>query len=152
VVYKDQQRNKKCNDHGNTCVISCVSFNLHIFDNRYVTCRISTCLTTCHTSKVVPQRRYNQGYLGYTLEECMSQHFLQYKLWGVITRNLFRPEPSFRPKTISYRLHRDSGFGAILRILIHRRSDGSAPPSYASRQYEMNILFIALALFGGKSG
>ena len=101
MVYKDQQRNKKCNDHGNTCVISCVSFNLHIFDNRYVTCRISTCLTICHTSKVVPLRRYSQGYLGYTLEECMPQHFLQYKFWGVITRNLFRLEPSFRPKTIS---------------------------------------------------
>jgi hypothetical protein len=84
-----------CNDHGNTCVISCVSFNLHIFDNHLVTCRISTCLTNCHTCTVVPQRRYNQGYLGDTLEECMSQHFLHYKFWEVITRN------SFRPKTIS---------------------------------------------------
>jgi uncharacterized membrane protein len=54
-----------------------------------------------HTSKVVPLRRYNHGYFGYTLEECMSQRFLQYKFWGVITRNLFRPEPFFWPETIS---------------------------------------------------
>ena len=40
----------------------------------------------------VPQRRYNQGYLGYTLKECKSQQILHYKFWGVITRNSFRPE------------------------------------------------------------
>jgi len=44
------------------------------------------------TSKVVPQQRYNQGY---TLEGWMSQHFLHYKFWGVITQK------SFQPKTIS---------------------------------------------------
>ena len=42
-----------------------ISSNLHIFDNRLVTYRVSTGLTICHTSKVVPQRRYNKGYFGY---------------------------------------------------------------------------------------
>jgi len=56
-----------------------ISFNLHIFDNHLVTCRMSTCVTICHTSKVVPQRRYNKCYFGYSLKECKSQHFLHYK-------------------------------------------------------------------------
>jgi hypothetical protein len=76
-----------------------ISFNLHIFDNHLVTCRFSACLAICHTSKVVPQRRYNKGYFGYTLKECKSQHFLHYKFWGEITLKSYRPEPFFPPKT-----------------------------------------------------
>ena len=34
-----------------------ISSNLHIFVNRLVTYRVSSCLTICRTSKVVPQRR-----------------------------------------------------------------------------------------------
>jgi len=34
-----------------------ISSNLHIFDNLLVTHRVSTSLTICHTSKVVPERR-----------------------------------------------------------------------------------------------
>jgi len=36
---------------------------LHIFVNRLVTYRVSTCLTICHTSKVVPQQRYDNVIL-----------------------------------------------------------------------------------------
>jgi len=45
-----------------------ISSNIHIFDNHLVTYRVSTCLTICHTSKVVPQRRYNKDYFNYTLK------------------------------------------------------------------------------------
>jgi len=34
-----------------------ITSNLHIFVNRLVTYRVSTCLTICHTSKAVPQWR-----------------------------------------------------------------------------------------------
>jgi len=42
--------------------------NLHTFVNCLVTYRVSTCLTICHTSKVVSQRRYNKCYFGYALK------------------------------------------------------------------------------------
>jgi hypothetical protein len=42
--------------------------NLRIFVNRLVTYRVSKCLTICHTSKVVPQRRYYKDYFDYTLK------------------------------------------------------------------------------------
>jgi len=43
-----------------TCVSSCVHYsNHHIFVNRLSTYRVSTCLTICHTSKVLPRRRYD---------------------------------------------------------------------------------------------
>jgi hypothetical protein len=45
-----------------------LSSNFHIFVNRLVTYRVSACLTICHTSKVVPQRRYNKYYFGYALK------------------------------------------------------------------------------------
>jgi len=34
-----------------------ITSSLQIFVNRLVTYRFSTCLTICHTSKVVPHRR-----------------------------------------------------------------------------------------------
>jgi len=45
-----------------------ITSNLHIFDDHLVTYRVSTCLTICHTSNVVPQRRYNKCYFGYALK------------------------------------------------------------------------------------
>jgi len=129
-----------------------ISFNLHIFHNHLVTCRISTCLTICHISKVVPRRRYNKGYFFYTLKECKSQHFLHYKFWRVITRKSFRPEPSFRPKAISI------GYIVTQALVSFFLSWFTINPTAALHEVTpadsttMNVLFVSLTLFGGKSG
>jgi len=77
-----------------------------------------------------PLRRYNQGcfWLIHSKNACITI-LLLYIFVGEIPWNSFSPEPSFEPKTIS-----DSGFSNVLRFLVHRKSDGSTPRSYASRQ------------------
>jgi len=52
-----------------------ISSNLHIFDDHLVTYRVSTCLTICHSSNVVPQRRYNKVYFDYTLKYASLNNF-----------------------------------------------------------------------------
>jgi len=34
LYIKANKEMRSVDDHGNTCVISCLSFNFHIFDNR----------------------------------------------------------------------------------------------------------------------
>jgi len=82
----------------------------------------------------------------------MSQHFSPVHILGVITRNSFRPEPSFRPKTIS--------IGDIVTLALVPFSvtwftvNPTAALHEVTSEYSttMNVLFIGLALFGGKSG
>jgi hypothetical protein len=127
-------------------------FNLYIFGIFVVTCWISTCLTICHNSKFVPQRRYNQGYLGYTLEECMSEHFSPEYILGVITRNSFRPEPSFRPKTISICYIVTQALVPLSVTLLTVNPTVALHEVTPAESMTMNVLFICLALFRVKSG
>ena len=76
----------------------------------------------------------------------MSQHFLHYKFWGVITRN------SFQPETISI------GYIVTQALLPFSVTWFTVNPTVALHEVTpadsttMNVLFTGLALFGGKSG
>jgi len=71
---------------------------------------------------------------------------------GVITRNSFRPEPSFQPKTISI------GYIVTQALVPFSVTWFTVNPTAALHEVKpadsttMNVLFIGLALFGGKSG
>jgi len=90
--------------------------------------------------------------LVYTLEERMSQHSSPVYIPGEITRNSFRPEPSFQPKTIS------TGYIVTQALVTFFVIWYTVSPTAALHEVTpagsttMNVLFIGLALFGGKSG
>ena len=71
---------------------------------------------------------------------------------GVITRNSFRPEPSFRPKTIRI------GYIVTQALVPFSITWFTVNPTVALHEVTpadsttMNVLFTGLALFGGKSG
>jgi hypothetical protein len=70
-----------------TYVSSCVHYsNPHIFVNSLSTYRVSTCLTNCHTSKVVPRRRYDYvvHVLKYARLSTFSSIYVAAKLLEII--------------------------------------------------------------------
>ena len=91
-------------------------------------------------------------FLVYTLEKCMSQHSSPVYILGEIIQNSFQPEPSFQPKTISI------GYIMTQALVPFTVTCFTVNPTSALHEVTpadsttMNVLFIGLALFGGKSG
>ena len=91
-------------------------------------------------------------FLVYTLEECMSQHSSPvYILWGNYS-NLFRPETSLRPETISTGNTLTQAFVPFSDIWYTVNPTAALHEVTPAGRTTMNVLFIGLALFGGKSG
>jgi len=82
----------------------------------------------------------------------VSAFFSIYIFLGEITRNSFRPEPSFQPKTIS------TGYIVTQALVTFFVIWYTVGPTAALHEVTptgsitINVLLIGLALFGGKSG
>jgi hypothetical protein len=82
----------------------------------------------------------------------MSQHSSPLCILGEITRNSFRPEPSFQPKTISIGYIVTQALVTFFVIWYAVSPTAALHKVTPAGSTTMNILFIGLALFAGKSG
>ena len=82
----------------------------------------------------------------------MSQHSSPVYILGEITRNSFRPEPSFQPKTIITGHIVTQALVTFFIILYTVSQTAALHKVTPAGSTTMNVQFIALALFRGKSG
>jgi hypothetical protein len=125
-----------------------ITSTLRMFVNRLVTYRVSTSVDLSHLQGC-SAATYSKRYFGHALSIQVSALSPLYILRSNCSKS-FRPEPFFRPKTTSIG-HIVTEAWCNSAYVIHHKSDSSPPRSYVNRRDEMNILIIALALFGGKS-
>jgi len=90
--------------------------------------------------------------LVYTLEECMSQHSSPVYILGEITRNSFWPEPPSQPKTSSIGYIVTQALVTFFVIWYTVNPTAALHKVTPAGSTTINVIFIGLALFGGKSG
>ena len=82
----------------------------------------------------------------------MSQHSSPVYILGEITQNSFQPEPSFQPKTISIGYIMTQALVTFFVIWHNVSLTAALHEVTPAGSITMNVLFIGLAVFGGKSG